>query len=73
MEDGHQVDRLVPKTIASSSPKAQISGGEAAALRQRVEDNAFHLRFVRQRLADEVPDEATNDDVLAQFGNFGIQ
>jgi hypothetical protein len=23
-EDGHQVDRLVPKTIASSSPKAQI-------------------------------------------------
>src|SRR5882757_7053097 len=31
------------------------------------------LRFARQRLADEVPDEATNDDVLAQFGNLGIQ
>ena len=31
------------------------------------------LRFARQRLADEVPDEATNDDVLAQFGNLGSQ
>ena len=56
-EDAHQVDRLVPKTIASSSPKAQISGGETAAL--------VSLRFARQRLADEVPNKATNDDVLA--------
>ncbi len=31
------------------------------------------LRFARQRLADEVPDETTNDDVLTQFGNLGIQ
>ncbi len=59
------MDRVVPKTIASSSPQAQISSGEAAALSQRVEDNAFHLPVARQRLADEVPDKATNDDVLA--------
>ena len=25
----------------------------------------YKLRFARQRLADEVPDKATNDDVLA--------
>jgi hypothetical protein len=31
------------------------------------------LCFARQRLADEVPDEATNDNVFAEFGNLGIQ
>ena len=30
-------------TMALGSPKAQISGGKAACLSQRVEDNAFHL------------------------------
>jgi hypothetical protein len=38
------VDRLVLKAMADEPPKAQISGGTAAALCQRVEDNAFHLR-----------------------------
>jgi len=32
-----------PKTMAVKSPKARISGGKAAFLSQRVEDNAFHL------------------------------
>src|SRR3954471_6977818 len=61
-----QVDRLVPKTIAKSSPKLLKSGGQAAAV-------ARNLSFGRQRLADKVPNEATNDDVLAQFGNLGSQ
>src|SRR6266540_1548310 len=30
-------------TMTDGSPKAQISGGKAALLSQRVEDNAFHL------------------------------
>ena len=29
--------------MSVDSPKAQISGGKAACLSQRVEDNAFHL------------------------------
>ncbi len=33
--------RLGP--MPKKSPKAQTSGGEAAALSQRLEDNAFHL------------------------------
>jgi hypothetical protein len=37
------VDRLVLKTMPLGSPKAEISGGNAAYLSQRVEDNAFHL------------------------------
>jgi hypothetical protein len=36
-------DRLVLKTMPLGSPKAQITGGRAACLSQRVEDNAFHL------------------------------
>ena len=39
-----KVDRLLLKTMANYSPKAQISGGAAAFFCQRVEDNAFHLR-----------------------------
>src|SRR5262252_3478263 len=31
------------------------------------------LRFARQRLADQVPNETTNHDVLAQFCNLRIQ
>ena len=31
------------------------------------------LRFARQRLADQVANEPTNDNVFAQFGNLGIQ
>jgi hypothetical protein len=38
-----KVDRLVLKTMPLGSPKARISGGNAACLTQRVEDNAFHL------------------------------
>jgi len=38
-----EVDRLVLKPIGFDSPKAQISGGNAACHSQRVEDNAFHL------------------------------
>ena len=63
----------LPQKRSPAHRRRRRSGSEAAALRQRVGDNAFHLRFARQRLADEVPDEATNDDVLAQFGNLGIQ
>ena len=37
------MDRLVLKTMRVVSPKAQITGGKAACLNQRVEDNAFHL------------------------------
>jgi hypothetical protein len=32
-----------PKTMPDHSPKAQIPGGKAANLPQRVEDNGFHL------------------------------
>ncbi len=32
------------KTMSALSLKAQISGGKAAVIRQRVEDNTFHLR-----------------------------
>ena len=45
-----KVDRLVRKTMSVDSPKAQIRGGKAAKISQRVEDNAFHL--VRRELAD---------------------
>jgi len=41
--DAMKADRLVLKTMPVDSPKAQISGGEAVFLCQRVEDNAFHL------------------------------
>ena len=37
------MDRLVLKTMPLGSPKAEISGGNAAYLSQRVGDNAFHL------------------------------
>jgi hypothetical protein len=37
------VDRLVLKTMPVDSPKAQMTGGKAACVSQRVEDNAFHL------------------------------
>jgi hypothetical protein len=30
--------------MSALSLKAQISGGKAAVIRQRVEDNTFHLR-----------------------------
>ena len=40
---------------------------------RRGERRYSKLLFARQRLADEVPDKATNDDVLAQFGNLGSQ
>ena len=33
----------VDRTMPLGSPKAEISGGNAAYLSQRVEDNAFHL------------------------------
>jgi len=39
-----RVDRLVFKTMAGGSPKAQISGGKRICY-QRVEDNAFHLGY----------------------------
>jgi hypothetical protein len=29
--------------MSALSPKAQISGGKAAVISQRVEDNTFHL------------------------------
>ena len=38
-----KVDRLALKTMPVGSPKAQITGGKALCLGQRVEDNAFHL------------------------------
>ncbi len=38
-----KVDRLVLKTMGLDSPKAQTSGGKAACVSQRVEDNTFHL------------------------------
>jgi hypothetical protein len=47
---GTKVDRLVRKTMSVDSPKAQISGGKAAKISQRVEDNAFHL--VRRALTN---------------------
>ena len=37
------MDRLVLKAMPIVWPKAQMSGGKAACLSQRVEDNAFHL------------------------------
>jgi hypothetical protein len=37
------VDRLVLKTMPVDSPKAQMIGGKAACVGQRVADNAFHL------------------------------
>src|SRR4051812_28494034 len=40
---GSKLDRLVLRTMAVESPKAQISGDKAAISSQRVEDNAFHL------------------------------
>jgi hypothetical protein len=39
-----KVDRLLQKTMALEWPTAQISGGRAAFVSQRVEDNAFHHR-----------------------------
>jgi hypothetical protein len=39
-----------PKTMSVDSPKAQITGGKAAKISQRVEDNAFHL--VRRALTN---------------------
>ena len=38
-----RVDRLVLKAMPVGSAKAQMSGGKAACVSQRVEDNAFHL------------------------------
>src|SRR6266700_1884446 len=55
---------------------AGLPAGSPVFLKSRrrlTETPLQELRFARQRLADEVPDEATNDDVLAQFGNLGIQ
>src|SRR5205809_2139905 len=40
------------------------------ALQQRVEDNAFHLRFVWQRLANEIPNKPADDNVFAQLRNL---
>ena len=40
---GTKVDRLICKMMAVDSPTAQIPGGKAAKISQRVEDNAFHL------------------------------
>jgi len=37
------VDRLLRRRWLTKSPEAQISGGKAATISQRVEDNAFHL------------------------------
>jgi hypothetical protein len=39
-----EVNRLVLKTMAGGPPKARTSGSKAAAIWQRVEDNAFHLK-----------------------------
>ena len=54
------MDRLVLKTMAVDSPKAQIFGGKAAIGSQRVEDNAFHLgqgvdRLVLKTMAVDSP------------------
>jgi len=71
-----KVDRLLPKTTPDSSPKPQISGGKTATLTQRVGESPrrpFHLCFAREWLADQVPNETTNDNVLAQFCNLRIQ
>jgi hypothetical protein len=59
----------------SSRRRRKRSGGiTAARFSQRVENNAFHLRltFAWQRFADEIADEAADDDVFAELGNFGI-
>ena len=37
------MDRVVLKTMPVDSPKAQMIGGKAACVSQRVADNAFHL------------------------------
>jgi hypothetical protein len=37
------VDRLVLKTMGLDSLKAQISGGKAVCVSQRIADDAFHL------------------------------
>src|SRR6188508_2176568 len=39
-----KVDRLILKTMAVDSPKAQIFWRQSRNWSQRVEDNAFHLR-----------------------------
>ena len=40
------VDRLLRRRCDCQSPKARISGGKNACNTQRVEDNAFHLKFL---------------------------
>jgi hypothetical protein len=50
------VDRLLPKTMANESPKAQLSGGKAAFVYQQAKDNAFHLS-PRANYAPRDPDE----------------
>jgi len=47
------VDRLLLKTMTESPPRAHIqSGGRAACLCQRVEDNSFHLGTARAPLSE---------------------
>ena len=51
-----KVDRLVRKKMAVDSPTEEVSGGKAAKISQRVEDNAFHLvscELTHVRFADE--------------------
>ena len=50
------VDRFLLKDDGKKSPKAQLSGGSAAFVYQRVEDNAFHLS-PRANYAPRDPDK----------------
>ena len=45
----------------------------AANAFSKIRRSLLQLCFVRQRLADQVPNEATNDDVFPKFGNLRIQ
>jgi hypothetical protein len=62
------VDRLLLKTMAGSSPKAQITGGKAASVWQRVGDNAFHLGL-GNALRKRVPSCST---VVYQFKSSSL-
>src|SRR5439155_9959146 len=70
---------IPPKLTTDCLPAREVVQAAASAyflscpLEQRVEDNAFHLRFARQRLTNEIADEAPDHDVLAQFGNLGTE
>src|SRR6266496_1759855 len=62
-------DRVAAREVLAAAATAYFD----LALQQRVENNAFPLRFARKRLTNEITDKSADDNVFAQLGNLRIE